>query len=317
MNLRHLRTFVTVADAGSVGRATARLNLSQSAASRQIIALEAELGIPLFDRIGRRRLRLNSEGEDLLWRSRRLLADAETLGERAQALKGGQIGTLRVSAPPQVIENILAPFLKKYLRHHSGVEVQLMEGGGSKAHDQLDRGDVHLAHIASDIARFGSRLLYPIYVTAVLPRKHRLSRRPVLDIMSLADEPLLLLHRDFGVRSWFDAACNVAGLNPRVFLESGAPHTLIALAGVGYGIAVLPSNVQILGDAVRGVPIVHRDAAIGKWAVIAWNPHRFLPPYAEQFANELVAHVRHAHPGRDFTRRLPRLVRPKESADKP
>jgi DNA-binding transcriptional LysR family regulator len=70
MNLRHLRTFVIVADAGGFGRAIARLNLSQSAASRQIIALEAELGIPLFDRIGRR-LRLNSEGEDLLWRSRR------------------------------------------------------------------------------------------------------------------------------------------------------------------------------------------------------------------------------------------------------
>jgi LysR family transcriptional regulator, cyn operon transcriptional activator len=316
MNLRHLRTFVTVADAGSFGRATARLNLSQSAASRQIIALEAELGIPLFDRIGRR-LRLNSEGEDLLWRSRRLLTDAETLGERAQALKGGQIGTLRVSAPPQVIENILAPFLNKYLRHHSGVEVQLVEGGGSKAHDQLDHGDVNLAHIASDIARFGSRLLYPIYVMAVLPRTHQVSRRPVLDIASLADEPLLLLRQDFGARSWFDAACNVAGVNPRVLLESGAPHTLIALAGVGYGIAVLPSNVQILRGAVRAVPIVHRDAAIGKWAVIAWNPHRFLPPYAEQFANELVAHVQRAYPGRDLIGRAPHLARPKEPASKP
>jgi DNA-binding transcriptional LysR family regulator len=145
---------------------------SQSAASRQIIALEAELGIPLFDRIGRR-LHLNSEGEDLLGRSRRLLADAETLGERAVALKGGKIGTLRVSAPPQVIEYILAPFLEKYLRHHSGVEVQLVEGGASGAHNQLDRGDVHLAHIASDIGRFRSRLLYPIYVMAVLPKAHR------------------------------------------------------------------------------------------------------------------------------------------------
>jgi LysR family transcriptional regulator, cyn operon transcriptional activator len=316
MNIRHLRTFVTVADAGSFARAIAQLNLSQSAASRQIIALEAELGIPLFDRIGRR-LRLNSEGEDLLWRGRRLLADAETLRERAQALKGGQIGTLRVSAPPQVIENILAPFLNKYLRHHHGVEVQLVEGGGSKAHDQLDRGDVHLAHIASDIARFGSRLLYPIYVIAVLPRTHRLSRRPVLDIVSLADEPLLLLRRDFGARSWFDAACNVANVNPRVLLESGAPHTLIALAGVGHGIAVLPSNVRILRGAVRGVPIVHRDAAIGKWAVIAWNPHRFLPSYARQFANELVAHVQHAYPGRDLIRRAPRLARPKEPTSKP
>ncbi len=316
MNLRHLRTFVTVAEAGGFGRATGRLNLSQSAASRQIIALEAELGIPLFDRIGRR-LHLNSEGEDLLWRSRRLLADAETIGERARALKSGQVGTLRVSAPPQVIENILAPFLNKYLRHHAGVEVHLVEGAGSKAHDQLDNGDIHLAHIASDITRFSSRLLYPIYAMAVLPRTHRLSRRPVLDIGSLADEPVLLLRQDFGTRTWFDAACNVVGVKPRVLFESSAPNTLMALASVGYGIAVLPSNVQILRDVVCAVPIVHRGAAIGKWAGIAWNPHRFLPPYAEKFAQELVAHVRRAYPGRDVTRRAPQLARPREQASKP
>jgi DNA-binding transcriptional LysR family regulator len=313
MNFRHLRTFVAVADAGSFGRA--RLNMSQSAASRQIMALEAELGIPLFDRIGRR-LHLNSEGKDLLWRSRRLLADAETLGERAQALKGGQIGTLRISSPPQVIECVLAPFLKEYLRHHSGVEVNLVEGGAAGAYELLDRGDVHLAHIAWDIGRFRSRPLYPIYVMAVLPKAHRLSRQPVLDIASLADEPLLLLRKDFGARLWFDAACNVAGVRPRAFLESGAPHTLVALAGIGYGIAILPSNVPMLQAAVRALPLVHRGAAIGKWAGIAWNPHRVLPLYAEQFVDELVAHVRHACPGHDLTRRAPRLPQPKEPAGK-
>src|SRR5262245_4636381 len=313
MNLRNLRTFVAVADAGSFGRA--RLNLSQSAASRQIMALEGELGIPLFDRVGRR-LHLNSDGKDLLWRSRRLLADAETLGERAQALKGGHIGTLRVSAPPQVIECVLAPFLSEYLRRHSGVEVHLVEGGAGGAHELLDRGDVHLAHIASDIGRFRSRPLYPIYVMAVLPKAHRLSRQPVLDIASLADEALLLLRKDFGARLWFDAACDVAGVRPRAFLESGAPQTLVALAGIGYGIAVLPSNVPMSQSAVRIVPLVHRGAAIGKWSAVAWNPHRVLPLYAERFVDEIVAHVQRVCPGRDLIRRAPRLARPKESARK-
>ena len=78
MNLRHLRTFVAVAEAGGVGRASARVNLSQPAASRQIHALEAELGVSLFDRI-RQRVQLTSEGEDLLRSSRRLLAEAEAL----------------------------------------------------------------------------------------------------------------------------------------------------------------------------------------------------------------------------------------------
>jgi len=69
MDLHQLRTFVAIADAGGVARAAARLNLSQPAASRQIQVLEAELGVLLFDRIGRR-VRLTSAGEDLLRRGR-------------------------------------------------------------------------------------------------------------------------------------------------------------------------------------------------------------------------------------------------------
>jgi len=84
MNFIHLRTFVVVADAGGVHRAAARLHLSQPAVSRHIQALESELGVPLFDRIGRR-VQLTSEGEDLLRRSRRLLAEAEAFTERAGA----------------------------------------------------------------------------------------------------------------------------------------------------------------------------------------------------------------------------------------
>jgi DNA-binding transcriptional LysR family regulator len=84
MNLRHLQTFVAVADAGGLHRAGGVVNLSQPAISRQIHALEAELGVRLFDLI-RRRVQLTSAGEDLLpWSRRRLLIDAEAIGERAR-----------------------------------------------------------------------------------------------------------------------------------------------------------------------------------------------------------------------------------------
>src|ERR1700753_4293020 len=78
INLRALRTFVMTAEMGGLGRACARLNLSQPAASRQIHALEAELGVVLFEHVGRR-LRLTSHGEDLLQRSRPLLAQCDLL----------------------------------------------------------------------------------------------------------------------------------------------------------------------------------------------------------------------------------------------
>src|SRR3977135_2012240 len=129
MNLQHLRAFAALVDHGGVARAAARLHLSQPALSRQIQALEAELGVPLFDRIGRR-VQLTSEGEERLRCGRRLRAEADSLGERARSLKTGETGILRVGATPQVIENLLAGFLTQYRRHHPGLEGALAADGG-------------------------------------------------------------------------------------------------------------------------------------------------------------------------------------------
>src|SRR5262249_11764829 len=152
---------------------------------------------------------------------------------------------LRVGATPQVIENVLAKFLDRYRCRHAGVEVHLVEDGGARLHGRLERGDVHLAVAAAANGRFEGRLLYPMHVLAVLSPKHRLGRRTALETTDLADEQLLLLRRDFGSRECFDAACNVAHIRPRVLLESAAPHTLIALAATGYGIAIVPSTAQV------------------------------------------------------------------------
>ena len=176
MNLRHLQTFVAVADAGGLRRAAGRVNLSQPAISRQLHALEAELGVRLFDLI-RRRVRLTSAGEDLLQQSRRLLIDAEAIGERARALKSGQTGVLRVGAMPQLIESMMVPFLKQYRGRHPGVEIRLTEDGGLRLPMRLERGDVHLATIPEADERFDSRLLFPVYVLAVMAPDHRLRRR--------------------------------------------------------------------------------------------------------------------------------------------
>ena len=271
MNFRHLRTFVAIAEAGGIARAGARLNLSQPAASRQILALEADLGVQLFDRIGRR-FKLTSEGEDLLRQCRRLLTDAESITERARALKAGKTGILRVGSTPQAIESLLADFLTSYGRRHPGVEVHLVEEGAVRLPSRLERGDVHLIITAGDENRFQRRLLYPVYLLAVLSENHRLSCRAVIDVAELADEPLLRLGRGFASRDWFDAACQTAHIRPRVFLESAAPQTLIALAAAGKGIALVPSTVLISREKVRVVPLVNRRAPIGRWGNIAWYP---------------------------------------------
>jgi LysR substrate binding domain-containing protein len=130
-------------------------------------------------------------------------------------------------------------------RRHPGVEVHLVEEGGVRLHALLDRGDVHLATMLLGGSHFQSRLLYPTQILAALAPTHRLTRRATLEIADLRDEPLLMLHRDFGSRDWFDAACSVAHIRPRVLLESAAPHTLVALAATDYGIAILTARSEL------------------------------------------------------------------------
>jgi DNA-binding transcriptional LysR family regulator len=310
MNFRQLQTLITIADAGGFARAAGKLHLSQPAASRRIQALEAELGVPLFDRIGRR-LRLTAEGEDIVRRGRRLLQEAESLRDRADAFKSGLSGTLRIGASPQNIETVLAPFVGRFRRRHPSVEVHFVEDGGARVNSRLQDGDVQLVLTTADNETFSRRPLYPGYVLAVVAPSHPFARRAAVEVAELADAPLLLLQRSFASRGWFDAACHNAGIDPHILLESGAPATLLALASSGDGVAIVPSNVRIPGKGVRAIPVTWRGAGIGRWISAAWDSRRFFPPFARHFVEELVAHVRRDYPGRALTRKVAQLPRPK------
>src|SRR5262249_39153993 len=112
---------------------------------------------------------------------------------------------------------------------------------------------------------------------------------------------------------WFNAACRAEQLRPRVLLESIAPHALIALARTGHGIALINSVVRIPLEKVRAAGGLHCGKPIGRWTVAAWTRRRFLPPYAEQFAKDLVVRCRRDSPGQQWTRRAPPLPRPSGS----
>jgi DNA-binding transcriptional LysR family regulator len=310
MNLRQLQTLITIADAGGFARAAGRLHLSQPAATRQIQALEAEFGVLLFDRIGRR-LHLTPEGEDIVRRGRRLLQEADALRDRVKALKGGLTGTLRIGGSPQHIETVLAPFVGRFRRRHPGVEVHFVEDGGARINGRLEQGDVQLVLTSAHNDLFSGRLLYPGYVLAVISASHTYARRASIEVSDLANEPLLMLQRSFASRGWFDAACHNADVSPRIILESGAPATLIALAGTGEGVAIVPSNVKIPQAGIKAIPVTYRGMPIGRWIFIAWDRRRFLPPFAQHFVDELVVHARQKYPGRDLIKRVPLLRRPK------
>src|ERR1700761_3820710 len=100
MDLRHALTFLTVAELGTVSKAALRLRIAQPALSRQIKELEQELGIRLFDRVGRRLL-LSGEGEQLIPGCRALLNAESAMKEQARQLRHGETGVLEIAGSPQ------------------------------------------------------------------------------------------------------------------------------------------------------------------------------------------------------------------------
>ena len=310
MELRHLRYFVGVAEALSFSRAAARLNVTQPALSRQIRDLERELGLQLFDRVGRR-VRLTPQGEDLLGRSRNTLADIEAFRDHARSLVGGRAGILRLGATPQVLQSVVAGFLTRYRRSHPQVEVELVEAGSVRLVNLVEEGALHVALgpiLASATVR--GRVLFPARILAVLPRASHLSRRRSVDLSALAGERLLLLRREFATRQILDGAFQLARLGPRVALESGDPHCLVALAEAGHGVAIVPSTFLLARGRHRVAPVVHGAVSLGFWVAVVWDPRRFLPSYGDEFVTELVEHTRRSYPGKRFERLAPALREP-------
>ena len=297
MELKRLRTFVTVADLGTVSKAALRLSISQSALSRQIADLEDECGFNLFDRIGRR-LFLTTRGEQLLVDCRGVLGQVGSLAERMDLLKRGETGVLKLAAPPQTIESVLTGFLPRYTKSFPNVRVKLTEALGMDQVPLLERGEVHVGirHDQGVNPWFESLALPSDDVLAASARSIPLGQDGMIDIASLASHPLLLLDSGYSVRRLFDAACRVADVEPDILLESRAPHTLLALAEIGRGIAVIPSVLQTKRYRLNIARITHRRKPLRDRYVIQWDKRRPMPSYAGNFCTELAAYMRDVLP---------------------
>jgi DNA-binding transcriptional LysR family regulator len=322
MDLRHLRTFVTVAEQGTVSKAALSLRVAQPALSRQIADLEVELGIKLFDRI-RRRLVLTGEGERLLADCRNILSAVNSLGERAELLRRADAGVLRVAATPQMIDGVFSTFLHRYAARFPKVQIKLSEAVGTEPFAKLERGELHLAinflqAVQAENHEFESFPLPPIEFLAASHESLRLGSGGNIEVDKLAAYPLLLLESSFFARTTFDAACRLAGLKPQIFIESRAPHTLLALAEAGHGVAIVPSVLPTHRYRLHIARITYRRKPLQGLLTVLWDRRRALPQYAKDFCEVLDAYMREVFPISRPPTRAPRAAkrattRPKKS----
>jgi len=291
VELRHLRYFLAVAEAGTVSRAAVRIRISQPALSRQVHDLEAELGVRLFNRAGRT-LRLTGAGEDLLAYGRSVLKEADAFRERARILQRGDTGVLHVGATPQTLQRLFPAVLNRFRRILPAVDVRLIEAHPAALLDLIRKGDLHLAFTTYQPEL--SAAYHPAGVVPLLAvgMRSRAKQRGPIDVRDLDGAPLLLLQRGFVTRELFDAACRVARIRQSIFLESSAPAVLLALAKAGCGVAILPGTVAFNERGLTLRRLVQDGAPLEAHLAVHWNPERFMPPYGRRFAEELAAYAR-------------------------
>jgi DNA-binding transcriptional LysR family regulator len=300
MHLRHARTFVTVAELGTVSKAAHRLRIAQPSLSRQIIDFEQELGLRLFDRVGRRLL-LTREGEQLLAGCRVLLNCANALTEQAQRLRHGDTGILKVAGSPQHIESVLSQFLHRYAERYPNVEVRIAEGTGSEILRLLESGEVHLGQnllhsVKLDERHYGSLPLGSVELLAACQSSLTLGDRDTIEVARLSGLPLLLMDSGFGFRRAFDAASRMAGLSPTIKFESRNPHTLLALAEAGHGVAIVPSQLQCYRYSLRIVGLTYRGRPLREPLTVSWDKRRSLPRFATEYCAMLADYMHEIFP---------------------
>jgi DNA-binding transcriptional LysR family regulator len=295
MDLRHAKTFVVISELGTVSAAAARLRIAQPALSRQIQAFEHELGLKLFDRVGRK-LQLTGAGEQVLSDCRGLLNYARGVEERAQLLRSGDSGVLKVAASPQFIEGAAANFIARFEKRFPRVQVKLVEAmGWPDIRELLERGDIHLGQNLANAALPADSSLscHPIgFVDQLVAVHPALSfGHGAVEINKLALMPLLLLDRSYIFRRTFDAACRLAGIEIKVAFESRTPHTLLAMAEARRGLAIIPSTLRADRYPLEISGITYRGQPLKEALAIFWDKRRPLPAYAIAFCQMLSSHM--------------------------
>jgi len=291
MDIRHLRYFATVAEEGGVSKAASRLHVSQPALSRQIQSLQEELGVRLFEPVGRG-IQLTPQGRELLVVARKVLRDVEQFRDKASAFEMGRAGILRVASTPMTIESVLADSIADFLKQHHEVEVQFVEGGGTEMTDFLRRGEADLVVGFLEVDQtldqtLALRRFHKVPFFVAVHANHNFAGRNSVDIRDLANERVMALSGKFGTRVLFESACRLARIRPRIFHESSVSHTIVALAAAAHGIAVIPGTVKIHRDDVQLVQLCFNDEPLTFEICAAWNPIRPLPPYGHALVQYL------------------------------
>lgn len=243
MDLRQLRSFREIAEAGSLSRAADRLRIAQPALSRQIRLLEAEAGLALFTRHGRG-MALTEAGQELLARVAGPMRQLEGAIADVRALSGAVAGQVALGMMPTVAAVLAGPLSRRVAQRHPEVSLRVVEGYTGHLTEWVQRGatDATLLYGPADNVHLPTRDLFVETLVLAGPPGSGLSPDTPVTLAAAARYPLVAPSRPHGLRAIVDTGAARARVTLTVRHEADSFLVLKDLVECGLGFAILPRS---------------------------------------------------------------------------
>lgn len=242
MELWQLRTFSEIADISNFTKASEKLNLTQSAVSHQIKALENELGVKLFIR-AKRGVVLTEDGKTALRHARIILTQADEMMEELAGRERKLTGSVRVAAATQALVHLFAPLFEDFMDAHEDVELVFRTTTTTEQTVQniLDGvADVGFASLAVYSPLVQVSELFSDELVLVVGQRHRLAKRRKVSVGEIQNEKWILFERGASIRRATDDFFKGLGVKPEKALESNDTYFVKLMIERGFGISLLP-----------------------------------------------------------------------------
>lgn len=283
MEIRQLRYFLDIADTEHLTQSAQNLFVTQSTLSHGLRQLEQELGVALFDRLGRG-LKLSQAGAEFRVYARRALQEIEA-GRMALADLGGlQSGQLKVGAFPTFLNTVVPATVAAFSRAYPKVKVEVQDLRAGTIEQQLLDGelDLGIAFHPAQSDDIEAEVLFDERLLLVVGPRHPLADRAGLELAGLAGVPLALLPRNFATRRLIDDRLRQAGVAPLVRVELDSVESLLGVCRYGDLASIVPERAARQAPDLHAIALVEPE--ILRHAGILWRRGASRSAAAREFA---------------------------------
>lgn len=244
MELRQLRYFVAVAEREHISEAAENLHVAQSAVSRQIANLEEELGIELFERVGRN-VKLTPIGKTFLEYTIAALQAIDFAKKQVDEYLNPEKGTIKIGFPSSLASFLLPTVISAFKKEHPNVSFHLRQGSYRYLINAVKQRELNLAFLGPVPAKddaINTKILFTENIAALVPASHQLATKEEIQLADLRNEGFVLFPDGYILNKVVVEACKSVGFSPKISSEGEDMDALKGLVAAGIGVTLLPES---------------------------------------------------------------------------